>query len=78
MREIEAEAHTNTFYKHFYYFVRCQSCHYHEASDWSQHSDTRLSLAAHDDNDNNAREHNMLEEKDYAPLEALTARICTD
>jgi len=45
LREIEAEAHTNTFYKHFYYFVR---------------------------------EHNMLEEKDYAPLEALTARICTD
>ena len=31
-----------------------------------------------DDNDNNTREHNMLEEKDYAPLEALTARICTD
>lgn len=38
------------------------------ASDWLKTSDPLTIL----------REHNMLEEKDYAPLEALTARICTD
>ena len=56
LREIEAEAHTNTFYKHFYYFVRCQSCHYPQASDWSQPPHTGLWLAPDsDDNDNNAQ-----------------------
>lgn len=43
VKEIGAEAHTNAFYKHFYYFVK---------------------------------EHNLLEEKDFAPLETLTQRIC--
>ena len=45
IREIGAEAHTNAFYKHFYYFVK---------------------------------EHNLLEERDYAPLEHLTLRICVE
>ena len=43
LQEIEAEAHCNAFYRHFYYFVK---------------------------------EHKMMEEKDYAPLQALTNRIC--
>ena len=56
LRETEAEEHTNTFYKHFYYFVRFQSCHYHQASDWSPPTHIRLWLAAEDeDNDNNAQ-----------------------
>ena len=43
LQEIEAEAHANAFYRHYYYFVK---------------------------------EHNMMEERDYAPLQALTDRIC--
>jgi len=45
LQEIGAEAHTNTFYKHFYYFVK---------------------------------EHDMMEDKDFAPLETLTRRLCKD
>ena len=45
LKEIGAEAHTNAFYKHFYYF---------------------------------SQEHGMLEEKDYAPLQELTDKICKD
>ena len=43
LQEIEAEAHANAFYRHYYYFVK---------------------------------EHNMMEERDYAPLQALRDRIC--
>ena len=43
LQEKEAEAHSNAFYRHYYFFVK---------------------------------EHNMMDEKDYAPLQALTDRIC--
>ena len=43
LQEIEAEAHCNAFYRHFYYFVK---------------------------------EHDMMEDRDYAPLQILTDRLC--
>jgi len=45
LQEAGAEAHTNTFYRHFYYFMR---------------------------------EHQLMQEKDYAPLEHLNNNLCKE
>jgi len=43
LQEAGAEAHTNTFYRHYYFFMK---------------------------------EHHLMEDKDFAPLEALNERLC--
>jgi len=43
LQEAGAEAHTNTFYRHYYFFMK---------------------------------EHHLMEEKDFAPLETLNERLC--